>query len=411
MPDKISQMEFLRTFREQNPGFEDVSDNELMAGLLKRKPYLANHVETNQELSQNIVNQNEAAGNSANYWRLHPNQAGFARAVTGSLPFGGAVIGGALGMPAPYLGAPAIAGGLGYGGGRALEDIANNILGLNDTSLGQQFRNTAMATGVGTGMGLASELLTSPINALKAVVRGGATVQDIMPPVHRWFTPSIPERTLEWAAKPSYAEPGLRLIKPTFEPNYYPPRVQTLNEFDVAPRISSPTAERDYGTPLPPREINKTMGVQEYPPPRTTAGGRLYEGPKAGDIDLSTGPKFTVAEGTEPERTYGVARRTFNRPPDETSYRPPTGEASGIKRPSAETGTGGGTLYQGEGAGKISTQVPEYKGRVKVVEVTRGPMKGTQVEMPYNAPFLEYKQSPNGLIPKLPSEYTWGKRP
>jgi|SRR5580765_1425014 len=197
MPDqeKFSQREFVDTLRANNPGLKTISDKDILNQVFQIHPELKDQLETPDE-------QAARAQKRAEY-----DSHAFGRMVTSSFPGIGGIAGSMLAPESAGMSVP-----LGVGAGRGLQDITNQILGLEDTSPWEKAKNIGMDTGLAAIVPAGLNFLKNPINTTRQVLSDTAGLAEKIPeylPGSRFTKYLKPEKSLSDLLRP----------KSSFSPN------------------------------------------------------------------------------------------------------------------------------------------------------------------------------------------------
>lgn len=195
MPDKIKQADFVNKLREKIPDLKDFSDVQIMNRILKMRPELRNSIETPDDAAAAEQARLEKRSHSMvdpEYWKDHPTLGAFTRSALSALPGTGAIVGGLAATP-ETMGAATLAGGaIGAGAGRGLQDITNQMLGLEDTSPMQKAKNIALDTALTAATPGAMEIAKSPVSSVKMAAEDlGKTGKYMIPGRLRPFLPFL----------------------------------------------------------------------------------------------------------------------------------------------------------------------------------------------------------------------------
>lgn len=181
MPKLMTQKDFLTQLKAEFPELEAWDNKLLMKQIFERRPDLINKIENPMSGDvQAAQAQKRALGKSH-------EDASFARAVTSSFPGIGGIVGGMAG-PGSIMGVP-----LGVGAGRGLQDITNQMLGIDSTTPWEKTGNIGKDVGLAMAVPAGIEMLKSPIKATKQILSDTAglaeNLEDYLP-FSRYFKPA-----------------------------------------------------------------------------------------------------------------------------------------------------------------------------------------------------------------------------
>lgn len=202
MPNKMSQTDFITKLKTQLPELKDFPDADILNKVFERRPELRDQVETNDEMAARAQNKAEKGSSFLNQlsvnpevWGRHPRLAQIVRGVTSALPGAGSMIGG-MALAPESLGMGAIPGmALGAGVGRGLQDIANQQLGLEETSPMQRAGNIGVDTAIA---GLTPGIMEGIAHPIQTARMGAGALSNfekgVLPPrLGKWLTPKFLE--------------------------------------------------------------------------------------------------------------------------------------------------------------------------------------------------------------------------
>jgi hypothetical protein len=248
MPDqeKISQREFVDTLRSNNPGLKTISDKDILNQVFQIHPELKDQLETPDE-------QAARAQKRAEY-----DSHAFGRMVTSSFPGIGGIAGSLLAPESAGMSVP-----LGVGAGRGLQDIANQMFGIEDTNVWQKAKNIGTDVGLAAAIPAGINFIKSPINSVRQVLSDTAGLAEKLPeylPGSRFTKYLKPEKSLSELLKP----------KSSYSPNTgggfleKPPGYQ---EAPIEESFKTPSSTKT-GSEVP--GVPKSDRLMRYPKPTST---------------------------------------------------------------------------------------------------------------------------------------------
>jgi hypothetical protein len=175
-PTLMSQKDFLDKLRKQMPDLSGYSDITLMNAVLKRRPDLTDKVAnpmSGDVQAQQAQARAQAASKSLvspEYWKQHPNMAGFTRGVLNSLPAAGATIGAAAAGPETLGVGSLLAAPGGAMLGRSLRDTGANYLGLENNTPGDVLKNSLSEGAISALTPGVTEAALHPIDTAKMAI-------------------------------------------------------------------------------------------------------------------------------------------------------------------------------------------------------------------------------------------------
>jgi hypothetical protein len=286
---KMSQADFIKQLRAQAPELKDFSDDEIMKKVIERKPDILGQVET----SQDMFNRQKGHIVDPAWWEDHPTLKALTQGTTGTFPAIGAVAGGILATPETY-GTGTLAG-FGFGGaaGQGLRDIANQGLGLDNTSISKKVLNMGKEGLLAAMTPGGAETAAHPIDTARGIAGVGANVIEgivgkrFQPWLGKWLDPEFLRSIEQGGAKDSGGMGTLN--RPAWQSGPY--SVQDMGNVPPRPGVSPTWAEgqfteaptdmtvsRPFRTPSPPTGLQTTPGRPnmsiEQPPRLTGSPGR-----------------------------------------------------------------------------------------------------------------------------------------